>query len=322
MFSFLQKPYPIERKNEKFLLTNLAIGTFIFLFLYVFKPMGLHDWETPYKTLKLAGFGFISFIIPSIYQFITNTFIPAFYLDKNWKVWKEIVSVLTVLSLIALGNLLFLHYLGATALGLKQYFNALLTVILVGAFPVTLNIILKHNRFLKLNLQQAQLINKEIEHIHHPQNQNEIQTPPAVHDIENAFVETEEKKEEKTEDTNTEIEKTIFIAENEKDTFEIINAQLLYIESTDNYSTLFYWDKKVLKKQMIRSSLKRLESQIKSPAIMRCHRAYIVNLNNVEHCSGNAAGYKLSFFDCDNTISVSRNYGAKVLEVLKGLDKN
>ena len=116
-----------------------------------------------------------------------------------------------------------------------------------------------------------------------------------------------------------EIPKLVFIAENEKDKTELFPDQLLYIESADNYSNIVFTEEAKVKKQLIRSSLKRMESQIKDENILRCHRTFIVNLKNVKNIEGNAAGYKLSFDQDGYFVPVSRSFGTKILEKLKSL---
>jgi DNA-binding LytR/AlgR family response regulator len=112
----------------------------------------------------------------------------------------------------------------------------------------------------------------------------------------------------------------ILIAENEKDKFKLKINQLLYIESADNYSNVVYFGEAgQRKKELIRSSLKRLEGQLNNENIIRCHRTFIVNLINVKIVGGNAAGYKLYFDTSDETIPVSRNYIPIVGEKLKHL---
>ena len=78
------------------------------------------------------------------------------------------------------------------------------------------------------------------------------------------------------------------VAENEKDSIELFAESLFYIESSDNYSTIFYEKAGKLQKELLRSSLTRLESQISSESIVRCHRSFIVNLDKVEKVTGNA----------------------------------
>ncbi len=96
------------------------------------------------------------------------------------------------------------------------------------------------------------------------------------------------------------------IADNEKDFLEI--EDLLYIESADNYSSILFKKEGKREKELLRSSLSRLETQIENPRVVRCHRSYIVNLDHVVSVSGNAQGYKLHLRDLVDTIPVARKY--------------
>ncbi len=100
------------------------------------------------------------------------------------------------------------------------------------------------------------------------------------------------------------------IAENEKDILHIKN--LLYIESSDNYATVFFEIDNSIKSEIIRSSLNRLESQIPDTYIKRCHRSYIVNLQKVVKISGNAQGYKFHFQNSEKIVPVARKYSELV----------
>ena len=83
---------------------------------------------------------------------------------------------------------------------------------------------------------------------------------------------------------------------------------LLYIESADNYSSILFKKEGKREKELLRSSLSRLETQIENPRVVRCHRSYIVNLDHVISVTGNAQGYKLHLGDSGDTIPVARKY--------------
>jgi DNA-binding LytR/AlgR family response regulator len=46
--------------------------------------------------------------------------------------------------------------------------------------------------------------------------------------------------------------------------------------------------------------------------IIRCHRSYIVNLENIENISGNLQGYQLNFKQYTEQVPVSRSYTKKI----------
>lgn len=299
VLSFLNKAYPHLPSKRPAWVNNLFIGIFVALFLIVFQPFDLSLWNTPYKTWKLLGFGLVSFIMPILFSWLVFKLIPKTEIEDNWKVWKEIVLILGVLLSIALGNLFYGKLIHIAEINLIGLMNSMMVTVLLGLFPITLAILNKYHRLLRLNLQVAKQANEFIAH-------------PNVQ-------ETEKKESQKPADSLAPLSqnKLLLIAENEKDKLEINLEDLLFIESQDNYSGVVIVEGLKVKKQLIRSSLKRLEGQIQSKMVKRCHRAFIVNLSKVSKVEGNAAGYILSFSESDTKVPVSRSYGPEVMSYFK-----
>jgi DNA-binding LytR/AlgR family response regulator len=86
---------------------------------------------------------------------------------------------------------------------------------------------------------------------------------------------------------------------------------LLYIESDKNYCKITTADGT----SVLRSTLITLENQLKPCGhIIRCHRAFLVNLLSVEGILGSASnGYKLKIKGHDLTVPVSRTYIGDIL---------
>jgi hypothetical protein len=213
-------------------------------------------------------------------------------LEDKWTIGWEILNIILVLLFIGLGNMIYGNLLGVMPFTFKNYLGALSIVLMIGIFPVTLHVITKHNKLLKLNLQKASQVNSSLQ-------EPAMGSPgPATETKEDVFP------------------GLTFIAENEKDKLNLHAAQLLFIESADNYSNIVYTENGATKKLLLRGSLKRIENQVSHPSIKRCHRAYIVNLDNVEKIEGNAAGYRLYLTNCSEIIPVSRSYSNDVLQIL------
>ena len=90
---------------------------------------------------------------------------------------------------------------------------------------------------------------------------------------------------------------------------ELNIQELLYVEAMQNYAMIFLADGS---SQIVRSTLKFLESTLSPYHIIRTHRSYLVNLKNVKMVSGNAQGLKLSLQGTDTIVPVSRSYIASV----------
>lgn len=103
------------------------------------------------------------------------------------------------------------------------------------------------------------------------------------------------------------------LAENGKDQFCIQQEHLLLLEAQDNYVAIFHLDQGQVKKVLIRSSLKKLEEQIKETSLLRCHRSYIVNTIHIQKVKGNAHQLQLSIEYFPQKIPVSRSYVQAIL---------
>jgi competence protein ComGF len=298
MISFFKKPYPYYTFSIRDVYSNFLIGCFVAFFLIVFQPFGVSIWQTNHKLLKLFGFGFVSFICPLFYRLVSSTLFKKSNPEETWTVWKETLSLLFVIVFIAFGNLYFGNLIRISHFNLQELILTLIATLLLAIFPITANVALKYNRYFTLNQKEAELMETEVLNF-----QQRLELDKIV----------EEKDIVASEDPVL-----VLTAENGKDTFEIKLKELLYIESSDNYSTIVFFKNTDTNKQLLRSSLKRLESQIMFPFIIRCHRSYIVNLKQIEHIKGNSQGYRIDFkMEIKDTIPVSRNYSKALFERLE-----
>jgi len=86
--------------------------------------------------------------------------------------------------------------------------------------------------------------------------------------------------------------------------------ELVYVESRKNYVFLCLSNAEDL---TVRMTLKKMESKLeKYEHLVRCHRAFIVNLDKVTKVEGNAQGLKLYLLNSSNFVPVSRSYITKI----------
>lgn len=93
------------------------------------------------------------------------------------------------------------------------------------------------------------------------------------------------KLENLSENTSTEFRERKMISfwdESGKLRFSIKSADILYVESTDNYVTVFTLEGDKVRKIMLRNTMKRLEKELEGTMIQRCHRSYMVNFENIK----------------------------------------
>lgn len=113
------------------------------------------------------------------------------------------------------------------------------------------------------------------------------------------------------ENTETTSEKSACIEIQDESKSHKIKVDLnsfLYAESNANYLKLFCFDGE-LKEQTIRLTIKALEERLAAyPRIIRCHRAYIANLSNVQYLKGNSTKGELHFNGSPVAVPVSKTY--------------
>ncbi|MEL6591484.1 MAG: LytTR family DNA-binding domain-containing protein, partial [Bacteroidota bacterium] len=99
------------------------------------------------------------------------------------------------------------------------------------------------------------------------------------------------------------------VADNQKDRLELAINDLLFMRSADNYVEILYRSGKEVKRILLRATLSRFAKQLENyTSLMRCHRAFVVNLRRIEGFSGDSQGYKLRMEGTDDRVSVSRRY--------------
>ncbi|MDJ1505477.1 LytTR family DNA-binding domain-containing protein [Xanthocytophaga agilis] len=274
----LNQPYPFREVTKRDSIGIVLAGLFVAGFLVFFQPFGIYQWNTECKVLKIAGYGLVTILVLLIDFYGIRLQWISFFNEKSWKVWKEIGWVVFILLSVTIGNYLYNMWILDTAT--FRFHNFLVTAITtfsIGIFPTT--------GFVLANY---------IVRLRHYSKPVEIHSP-----------------------VYPEFSVVELIAENEKDRLIVKSSQLLYIESADNYCTVCIQTEGRITKELIRSSLTRLESQVSVSDIIRCHRSYIVNLEQVTRISGNAQGYKLHLLGLEETIPVARKYAKQVLEVLQ-----
>ena len=91
--------------------------------------------------------------------------------------------------------------------------------------------------------------------------------------------------------------------------FSIKRENLLYLEAAENYVSICYLNKGKVSKYLLRDTLKKIEENFSGTEIIRCHRSYMVNFDNVKVIKKDKDGLKLEF---DNPsvidIPVSKTY--------------
>jgi ribosomal protein L28 len=122
------------------------------------------------------------------------------------------------------------------------------------------------------------------------------------------LIQVNKEKNTKKKLTSKDIDLISFKDERDQVKFSVKRKDILYIESTDNYITVFFSNGEKVSKHMVRTSLKRVEESELSSKLVRCHRSFIVNLENVEWMKKDGRNFVLKLKQIESFIPVSRSY--------------
>jgi hypothetical protein len=298
MLSILKQPFPAHSLSGSIRMAAL-IGLFVAAFLFVFQPFGLRESAGGItKLLAIAGYGVVSFACISIGSFFLSKLFPAWFKNENWTVNKEIQITLFNILLIGLCNTLYTSLVFRQSSSLSQLLYFELITLAVGIIPVTVIVLFRYNRLLRTNLNLAQEMNTELRPL-----EPETTSKATTSDLSETRPEN----------------KFIFSSESGTEQLTLKQQDFLFATAADNYVELHYSANGATKKSLIRSSLNRVEEIVKSdPQLVRCHRAFLVNLAQVRNFSGNAQGLKLELNHTPELIPVSRKMVAEIKSLLHG----
>jgi len=288
--TYLNSPFPL---NIKKWFKIVFACSFVAIFMVLFKPSILIS-NSNYPNLILLGYGLASFIACIINYFGYYFLFPRFYNPEKWTVLRQYISQVIILITVTTINyaysLLFTNFENN---GTNGFFMMLILTFSVAIFLFIGFNMISYNIHFKKSIENINQINSLLKKKSIVK-QKEIETNICI----------------KSETNNIEL--------------EIIPESLIYIETDGNYLNVFYLYAGAVVKKTIRNTIKNVEDNISQySSIMRCHRAYIINLKHVNNIDGNAQGYKLDIKATDSKIPVSRNYIQEFktrMKQLKGLE--
>jgi hypothetical protein len=281
MFRVFSQPYPLSSTLKEQLWVASIISGGVFFLLFVFQPFGLGSLSPLHLQWIVLGYAVVCFVAIVFNYLIIKILFPKFLAESTWKVYKEILWILWNTVWVGFMNSIYSSSLAIFPMTFSNLLGMVFITFSVAVLPVTLMIILKHNRLLKKNLRVANELNANLQQYHHHQELTNEKVPrPQI------TFKSEEKKGEIILDLDC----------------------FLYAQADDNYLEICYLKDEKLQKALLRNTLKNVEMDLVAfPSIFRCHRSYLVNLNNIKNVEGNSQGYRLSFEKTDFRVPVARN---------------
>jgi DNA-binding LytR/AlgR family response regulator len=263
------------------ILAGISIG--VFLFILFFQPFPLEKFDFNNELLFIAGLAGIVFF----FMFLTRVMIP-WIIRRNDQEGDETILNLYLegLIILALSSVAFAFYIRYVGSVHTTFFIVFKEVLICFGPPIALRI---YDVIQELIWQNESLVSER----------------KAI-----------QKQIEKYEDDN--LNKSIeFISEKGSENLTLLTAEVVFVQSADNYVEIAYMVGENLKKSLIRNTLKSIELQIKPYSnFIRCHRTCIVNLHYIEKLNSNYGNHSLTIKGYSEKIPVSRQYLLKLKEAL------
>lgn len=281
---------------------RIVSTTFVVVALAVFKPFGL-DTLHGLEYLHLLVIWLLGLLVCMLTDVIVKYLVkkPRAY-DKGVNyiirrnLWFQIINT----PLIALAICLYRHFIMNDQTGSNQlsWTNFLETLVIIAfcSFAIGLYWRFKfRNRSLTAELEETRLLNEQLYKMREVASDKEQEDAP--------------KKEASVTLTGT---------TNESITLHL--SDLLHVEAVGNYVKVFYLEEGEVHSDTLRATLKHLEDELSDePMIVRCHRAFLVNLKQVEKAVSRAGTMHLVIKHSGESIPVSRGNMTQVKEAVKNL---
>ena len=287
-------------KSHKETISIRFISTaFIILAIAIFKPFGLdaERWQTFLHLLGLFVLGLFScFITEVILRHIVR--MPRSY-DRgiNYIISRNLRFQFINTLLVALLICLYRHFVMSSLvesnrLSLSNYIETL-AIIAFLSFAIGLYWRFKfRSKYLAMELEETKLLNEELKKMQGPE-------------------QTSSNEMEQSSEKPLQQELTLTGTTNESVTLQI--SHLLYVEAVGNYMKVVHLRDGQVRTDMLRATMKQMEETLQDyPMIVRCHRAFLVNLGQVEQIVSHSGSTQLLIRQCHDSLPVSRSNMAQV----------
>ena len=114
---------------------------------------------------------------------------------------------------------------------------------------------------------------------------------------------------QQTADTNVN-----FYAKGGRMAFSTKLSNILYIEAADNYVNIHYISGGKEDTFILFNSMKNIEKNFKGTSLMRCHRGYMVNAENVKLMRKDGMGLLLELNQTDKVVPVSKSFAEPITQ--------
>ena len=278
--------------------TRIISTTFMVVALAVFKPFGLEAWQWQ-AYVHLVAFWVIGFSICMMTDVILKYVVKmprSFKKGVEYIIRRNLWFQLINTPLVALGICLYRHFVLSDRVEGNQFsvVNFLETLVIIAfcSFAIGLYWRFKfRSKYLAMELEETRQLNEELKKY----STNEEEKPnekPSLQAL------------------------TLTGTTNESVTLQI--SHLLFIEAVGNYVKVNHLRDGQVHTDMLRATMKQMEETLQGyPMIVRCHRAFLVNIGQVEQIISHSGSTQLLIKHSHESLPVSRSNMAQVKSAIQ-----
>ena len=281
----------MDQGRKETIRIRLASTTYTMVALTVFKPFGLDAWQWQ-AYVHLAVIWLIGFSICMISDIILKYIVKmprsyekgAEYIIRR-NLWFQLINT----PLVALAICLYRQFAMSDKVGSNLFsltnFVETLFIIAFCSFAIGLYWRFKfRSRYLAIELEETRQLNEQLK-------------------------EMQEKEKQQT----------LLLTGTTNESVRLEISHLLYIEAVGNYAKVCHLRNGQVHHDMLRSTMKQMEEALLPyPTIVRCHRAFLVNLGQVEQIISHSGSTQLLVNHCHESLPVSRSKMALIKAAIKG----
>ena len=288
----------MKQERKETITTRIISTTFMVVALAVFKPFGLDAWQWQ-AYVHLLALGVIGFSICMMTDIILKYVIKmprSFKKGVEYIIRRNLWFQLINTPLVALGICLYRHFVLSERVESNHFsaVNFLETLVIIAfcSFAIGLYWRFKfRSKYLAMELEETRLLNEELKKL-------------------------SMKEAEKTSEKSFQQEITLTGTTNETVTLQI--SHLLYIEAVGNYVKVCHLRNNQVHTNMLRATMKQMEETLHDyPMIVRCHRAFLVSLGQIEQIISHSGSTQLLIKHCHELLPVSRSNMAQVRAAIR-----
>jgi len=297
ILNFFIFAFSMDKGHKETIKVRLISVSFSVLTLAVFKPFGLHAWQwETYLHLFIIGLLGVAvcMLTEAILRFVVK--MPRSYdLGVNYiirrNLWFQCINTVLVSLMICIyRHIVLSDRIEGNHLSWENFFETLV-IMAFCSFAIGLYWRYKfRSRYLTAELEETRQLNEQLSIT------------------------------KKSSESTTSLT-TITLTGSTSESVTLSVENLIFIEAVGNYIKVYHLlEGKQHHCDMLRATTKQMEEALQSyPMIVRCHRAFLVNIRQIEHINTNAGSMQLRMKYSHDSIPVSRSNVTTIKAAIKNI---